>query len=59
MAWVVFVKARFSCLDLKPDDEFLSYNMPDLFNKTEHGLTDTVIACDEFKSVLHPEYFWE
>ena len=44
MAWVVFVKAIFSCLNLKPDDGFLLYNMPDVFNKTEYGLTNIVIA---------------
>ena len=44
VAWVVFVKAIFSCLNLKPDDGFLPYNMPELFNKTGHGLTDIVIA---------------
>ena len=59
MTWVVFVKAIFSCLNLKPDDGFLPYNMPELFDKTRHGLTDIVIASDEFKPVLHPEYFWE
>ena len=57
MAWAVFVKAIFSCLNLKPDDGFLPYNMPELFNKTGHGLTDIVIAWDEFKAVLHPEFF--
>ena len=44
LAWVVFVKAIFSCLNLKADDGFLPYNMPDVFNKTGHGLTDIVIA---------------
>ena len=44
VAWVLFVKAIFSCLNLKPDDRFLPYNMPDIFNKTGHGLTDIVIA---------------
>ena len=52
VAWVVFVKAIFSCLNLKPDDGFfylatwftLSYN--ELFNKIGHGLTDIVIAWD-------------
>ena len=34
MDWVVFVKAILSCLNLKPDDGFLPYNMPELFNKT-------------------------
>ena len=59
VTWVVFVKAIFSCLNPKPDDGFLPYNMPELFDKTRHGLTDIVIASDEFKPVLHPEYFWE
>ena len=58
VAWVVFVKAIFSCLNLKPDDGFLRYNMSELF-KTGHGLTGIVIAWDEFKPVLHTEYFWE
>ena len=51
VAWVVFVKAIFSCLNLKPDDGFLTYNMSELLNKTRHGLTDIVIALDEFKLV--------
>ena len=55
MAWVVFVKAIFSCLNLKPDDGFLPYNMTEVFNKTRHGLTDIVGAGDEFKTVFHPE----
>ena len=57
--WVVFVKALFSCLNFKPDDGVLPYNMPDLFSKTGHGLTDILIACDEFEPVLQSEYFWE
>ena len=44
VAWVVFVKAIFSCLNLQPDDGFLSYNMLELFNKTGHSLTDIAIA---------------
>ena len=27
LAWVVFVKAIFSCLNLKPDEEFLLYSI--------------------------------
>ena len=54
-----FVKAIFSCLNVKPDDGFLPYNMPKVFNKTGHGLTGIVIAWDEFKPVLHTEYFWD
>ena len=44
IAWVVFVKAIFRCLNLKPDDGFLPYNMPEVFNKTGYGLTDIVIV---------------
>ena len=44
VAWVVFVKATFSCLILKPDDGFLPYNMTELFDKTGHGLPDIIIA---------------
>ena len=33
--------------------------MPEIFNKTGHGLRDIVIAWDEFKAVLHPELFGE
>ena len=49
----IFVKGIFSCLNLKPDDGFLAYNMPKVFNKTGHGLTGIVITWDEFKTVLH------
>ena len=59
VAWLVFVKSIFSCLNLKPCNVFLPYNMPDVFNKTGHDLTDIVIAWYEFKPVLHSEYFWE
>ena len=45
VAWVVFAKGIFSCLNLKPDDGTLPYNMPELFNKTGHGLIiDIVIS---------------
>ena len=53
------MKAMFSCLNLKPDDGFLPYNMLEHFDKTRHGLADIVITGDEFKPVMHPEYFWE
>ena len=46
-------ESKFSCLNLKPDDGFLPYNMPKVFNKTGHGLIGIVIARDEFKPVLH------
>ena len=58
VAKAIFVKAIFSCLNLKPD-VFLPYNMPKVFNKFGHGLTGTVIVWDEFKPVLYTEYFRE
>ena len=33
VVWVEYVKAIFSCLNLKPDHGFLPYNMPEIFNK--------------------------
>ena len=39
VARVVFVKATFSCLNLKPDDRLLAYNIPEIFNKTGYGQT--------------------
>ena len=61
--WVVFVKAMFSCLNLKPDDGGLSYNMPEVCNKAGHALTNIIIVYDELKPVFHPEFvlsffFW-
>ena len=44
VAQVAFAKAIFLCLNLKPDDGFLPYNIAELFNKTGHGLTGIVIA---------------
>ena len=44
LAWVIFMGAIFSILNLKPDYEFLPYSMPEVFNKTGHGLTDIIIA---------------
>ena len=38
--WVEFVKAIFSCLNLKPVNGFLPYNIPELFNKTGQDVTD-------------------
>ena len=49
------MEALLSCLNLKHDDGFLPYNMPEAFDKTEHGLTYIRISCAEFKPVLHPE----
>ena len=33
--------------------------MREAFNKTRYGLTDIVIAWDEIKAVLNPEFFEE
>ena len=44
VAWVVFTEAIFSCLSLKPDDGFLPYSVPEVFNKTGHHLTDIITA---------------
>ena len=44
VAWVVFMKAIFSCLNLKFDEGLLPHSMPEVFNKTGHGLTDIIIA---------------
>ena len=41
--WVAFMGAIFSCLNLKLDDGFLPYSMPDVFNKTDYGLTDIIV----------------
>ena len=49
VAWVVFMEAVFSKINLRPDEGFLAYNMPEIFVKTGHGLTDIVIDCKEFK----------
>ena len=57
MTGLVFMKAIFSCLNLKFDDGFLLYSMHEVFNKTGHGLTGIIIAWAKFKPVLHPEFF--
>ena len=44
VAWVVFMEAIFPYSNLKPDDEFLFYRIPEVFNKTVHGLTYIIIA---------------
>ena len=53
-----FMETISLCLNLKSDDEFLPYSVPEVFNKTEHELTGIIIACAEFKPLLHPEFFW-
>ena len=59
MAWVVFVKVIFLCVNIKCDDGVLPYNMPEVFEKNKHGLADKAITWGEFKPVLHPQYLWE
>ena len=44
VAWVASMEAILSCSNLKHDDGFLHYSMPEVFNKTEHGLTDIITA---------------
>ena len=44
VAWVVFMEATFSCLNLKLDDGFLPYSMLEIFNITGHDLTDITIS---------------
>ena len=41
---VVFMEAIFSYLNLKRDDRFLPYSMPEVFDKTGHGLKDIILA---------------
>ena len=53
------MKAISLCANLKADDLFSPYNIPEVFNEIGHGLTDIVFALDEFKPSLYPEYFWE
>ena len=44
VACVVFMKAIFSRLNIKPHDGNLPCCMTDLFNKTGQGLTDIIVA---------------
>ena len=48
VAWVVFVKAIFLCLNLKPDDGFFPYSLTEDFNQTGHALIQIIITWDEF-----------
>lgn len=43
VVWVDFVVTIFSCLNLKPNDGILLDSMPEVFNKTGHGLTNIKI----------------
>ena len=49
VGWIVFIETFFNELDLKPDDGFLLRKMPNIFVKTDHGQTDMVIDCTEFR----------
>lgn len=49
VGWIVFLETIFTCLNRKPEAEFLLKKMPDIFVKTGHGLTDMIIDCTEFK----------
>ena len=57
VTWVIFMEAIVSCLNLKPDN-WLPYSMPEVFNKSRHGLAGIIIVWAEFKPVLHPKIFW-
>ena len=43
VAWVVFMEALFSHLNIKPDDGILLCSLPDVFIKTARGLIDIII----------------
>ena len=49
VGWAIFLETLFSKLDLKPYEGYLIKNMPEIFIKTGHGLTNIVIDCTEFK----------
>ena len=42
--FVVWVFSIFSCLNLKPNDGILLDSMPEVFNKTGHGLINIKIS---------------
>ena len=44
VVWVDFVVTIFSCLNLKPNDGILLDIMPEVFNKTGHGLINIKIS---------------
>lgn len=47
VAWILFMEAIFSRINLRPDNGFLAYSIPEIFMKTVHGLTDIFIDCTE------------
>ena len=40
VVWVLFMEVIFTYLNLKTDGRFLRYSMPEVLNKTGHGLTE-------------------
>ena len=52
------MKVIFSCLSLKPDDGFLPHSMPEIFNKTGHGLKGIIIVWDEVVVSVALRAFW-
>ena len=52
VAWVIFMEAILSCLNIKPDNGCLPYSMPETSKKTDNGLTDIIIAWAEFNQLF-------
>lgn len=50
------MEAIFSPWNLKPDDQFLPYNLPQIFIKSEYDLTDIIIDWTEFKFQQPSDY---
>ena len=49
VVWLLFMEVIFSKINLRPDEAFLAYNIPEIFIRTRHELTDSVIHCRELK----------
>ena len=49
VVWLVFMGVIFSKINLRPDEGFLAYKIPEIFIRTGHGLTDNMIHCRELK----------
>ena len=56
VAWVALMEAIFSPLNLKPDDQFLPYNLPEIFIKSKYDLTGIIIDWTEFKFQQPSDY---
>ena len=50
--WIIFLATLFQKLDIQPDSGFLLQEMPEIFVKTGHVLTDIIIDVTEFKFQL-------